>query len=464
MTAGFDPGSPIREPENGSNAAQSSLSEVGSGRRYPVISVLFRIFVSLLVLSAGVGAAVMLTITAPVPKTVDMSDQATPVVTIVPGIEPVARRWRGFGTMKPAINAMVPSRVASTVTEVPDLLEVGVTVVAGEILVRLDSEDYRRQAEAAGERLVQIDAEIDRLDTEYTASQSRLTIAERERELTENDLQRVRDAQSKGAALPREIDAAEQQVLTARRGLVTIRELIETLPVKRRIFSAQRDQLVSDQRIAESQVARCEIVAPFDGVVAAVLVEVGEQVGRGSPVVRIFDPSRIELPLRIPASARGRVAIGDEVVVTRTVGNRPFEAVVTRLSPEDDSGSRTMTVFVELDSANGKVVPGLFVRGEVVESDFTPRSIVPRRSVANQRVMLVEDGRIRFHKVRTLFSLSGERPSTGLGDEQWLVLESTLPEDAKLVVDGARDLKEGMAVKPRSPQDLEPATGEEPTS
>lgn len=461
MTPGFDPGSSTRESESESNASQSNPAETGSGRKHPVIAVLFRICVSLLVLATGVGAGVMLTLTAPVPNTVDRSNQTTPVMTIVPKIEPIARHWRGFGTMKPALNAMVPSRVASTVIEVPDLLEVGVSVVAGQVLVRLDAEDYQRQAEAAGERLVQIDAEIDRLDTEYAASKSRYAIAERARELSASDLQRVRDARAKGAALPREIDAAEQQVLTARRSLVTIQELIDTLPVKRRIFSAQRDQLVSDQKIAESQVDRCEIVAPFDGVVAAVMVEVGEQVGPGSPVVRIFDPSVIELPLRIPASARGRVGPGDRVVINRTVGNRTIEAVVDRLSPEDDAGSRTMTVFVEIDSRDGAVVPGLFVRGEVVESDSTPRSIVPRRSVVNQRVMLVEDGRIGFERVRTSFPLSGVRPSTGLEDEQWLVLESTLPEGARVVVDGARDLEEGMAVEPRSPEGLdESAVGE----
>ncbi|MAD78936.1 MAG: hypothetical protein CMJ51_06145 [Planctomycetaceae bacterium] len=461
MTAGFDPGPSPRESERESNASRSNPAETGSGRQHPVIAVLFRICVSLLVLAAGVGAGVMLTVTAPVPNTVDRSNQATPVMTIVPKIEPIARRWRGFGTMKPALNAMVPSRVASTVIEVPDLLEVGVPVVTGQVLVRLDAEDYQRQAEAAGERLVQIDAEIDRLDTEYAASKSRLTIVERALELSESDLQRVRDARAKGAALPREIDAAEQQVLTARRSLVTIQELIDTLPVKRRILSAQRDQLVSDQKIAESQVARCEIVAPFDGVVAAVMVEVGEQVGPGSPVVRIFDPSVIELPLRIPASARGRVGTGDRVMINRTVGDRPIEAVVDRLSPEDDAGSRTMTVFVEIDSRDGAVVPGLFVRGEVVESDSTPRSIVPRRSVVNQRVMLVEDGKIGFERVRTSFPLSGQRPSTGLEDEQWLVLESTLPEGARVVVDGARDLEEGMAVEPRSPEGLdESAVGE----
>ncbi|MEE2971541.1 MAG: HlyD family efflux transporter periplasmic adaptor subunit, partial [Planctomycetota bacterium] len=211
------------------------------------------------------------------------------------------------------------------------------------------------------------------------------------------------------------------------------------------------DQLESDRRLAQSQVERCEITAPFDGVIAAVLVEVGEQVAPGAPIARVFDPSTIELPLRIPASARGRVRVGDEVVVNRTVTDEPIVAPIGRIAPEDDAGSRTMTVFVELRSDGGRVVPGLFVHGEVIESDRRLRTIVPRRSVVNQRVMLIEDDRIRFQPVRASFPLNVGRPETGLADRQWLVLESLLPENAKVVIDGSRDLEAGVAVEARPP-------------
>ena len=200
-----------------------------------------------------------------------------------------------------------------------------------------------------------------------------------------------------------------------------------------------------------SQVDRCLIKAPFDGVVAAVMVEVGEQVGPGVPIARVFDPALIELPLRIPASARGRVAVGDRVVINRTVTDEPIEANITRIAPEDDAGSRTMTVFIELDADGGRVVPGLFVHGEVIESDVEARSVVPRRSVVNQQVMLVEDGRVRFEPVRILFPLNEPRPSTGLADTQWLVLAERIPEGDLLIVDGGRSFEEGVAVEPRAP-------------
>ena len=421
------------------------------GQGNPLVAVAFRVLVCLAILAIGAAIVAGLTMTAPTPARIDRAANATPVVAIPPLDERVARRWRGFGTMHPSMMAMVPSRVASTVESVREGLDVGLEVYANEPIVVLDAHDYQRQSESAAERLVQIEAEMDRIDSELAAAGERREIVKREVELAERDLSRVGDAEARGAVQPREVDAAEQKVLTARRGLVMIDELIATLPMRRRVLVAQRDQLHSDRRLAESQVERCTIKAPFDGVVAAVLVEVGEQVAPGAPIVRIFDPTLIELPLRVPASARGRIAVGDRVVVNRTVKGEPIEANVTRIAPEDDAGSRTMTAYIDIDSDEGRVVPGLFVHGEVVESQVVLRSVVPRRSVVNQRLMLVDDGRIRFQRVRILFPLNERRPASGLADTQWLVLEERIPEGMLLVVDGGRAFEEGMEVDPKPP-------------
>lgn len=417
----------------------------------PLVAVAFRVLVCLAILAIGASIVAGLTMTAPTPARIDRAANATPVVAIAPLDEQVARRWRGFGTMHPSMMAMVPSRVASTVESVREGLDVGLEVHANEPIVVLDADDYQRQSESAAERLVQIEAEMDRIDSELAAAGERREIVKREVELAERDRSRVGDAEARGAVQPREVDAAEQKVLTARRGLVMIDELIATLPMRRRVLVAQRDQLRSDRRLAESQVERCTIKAPFDGVVAAVLVEVGEQVAPGAPIVRMFDPTLIELPLRVPASARGRITVGDRVVVNRTVKGEPIEAKVTRIAPEDDAGSRTMTAYIDIDSDEGRVVPGLFVHGEVVESEVVRRSVVPRRSVVNQRLMLVDDGRIRFQRVRILFPLNERRPASGLADTQWLVLEERIPEGMLLVVDGGRAFEEGMEVDPKPP-------------
>ena len=347
--------------------------------------------------------------------------------------------------------SLVPARVASTIAEIPLELAAGRTVARGELLARLDDEDFRRQVAMNDESVTQLDSELDRLRVQLGLLASRLELARREVDLAEQDLVRVRDARGRGAALPREVDAAEQAVLTARRGLLLIEEIEGTLPARIRATEAERERLVSARALAQSQVERCRIKAPYGGVVADVLVEVGEQVSPGVPVVRMFDPDRVEVPLRIPASARGRVEVGDEIRVARAGNVAAASTRVLRVAPEDDPTTRTMTVFADVHGLEAGFVPGTFLTGVVVESTERPRSIVPRRAVRNQRIMLVEDGRIRMMPITVAFPLNGPRAESGLADRQWLAIEERLPEGTVLVVEGGRELETGTRVAPRTP-------------
>lgn len=432
-------------------------------RRHPVVAVVFRIVVCAALLAAGLGVAAALTMSAPVPGTVDAGDAAARVIGVELRAEPIARRWPGYGTVEAVNMAMVPSRVATTVLEVPGEIRAGVPVAAGTVIARLDPSDFEQRAEAADKQTLELEAEIERLRTEETSLRDRRKIATRELDLAESDLERVRQARERGAALPREIDLAEQKVLTARRNLVVLDELDEVLPVRRRATDARLDQMRAAAALARSQVERCTVTAPFDGVLAEILVDEGEQVQPGSPVARLLDPNRLELPLRIPATARGRVAVGDRVVVRRTVRGEPRDGEVVRISPEDEPGSRTMIVYVDLDETGGEYVPGLFVAGEVVESDVRSRIVVPRRSVRNQRLLAVRDGRIAHLPVRSLFGLAEPRPTSGLADRQWLVLDDGVPSGTVIVVDGTRVLEVGAAVEVVPPSGPEPAASTDPT-
>jgi RND family efflux transporter MFP subunit len=426
-------------------------------RRIPVVAVVFRLAVSLMVLVVGIGVAVALTMTAPAPGTVDVTGSSLRVVGIELQPESVAREWLGYGTISAVDMAMVPSRVATTVLEVPRSIRAGVEVKSGTVLARLDASDYLRQAEVSETQLGELQAELDRIETESVALAERRELARRELDLSTSDLERVRDARERGAALPREIDIAEQKVLAAQRAMLLLDEALELVPVRLRAANARLEQVRTAASLARSQVERCEVVAPFDGVIADVLVTDGEQVAPGSPIVRLLDPDRLELPLRIPATARGRVQVGDRVVVHRTVAGESRSGRVLRIAPEDEPGSRTMTVYVELDESNHEFVPGLFVAGRVIESQAPARIVVPRRAIRNQRLLVVRDGRIEHLPVRTLFALSESRPGTGLPDRQWLVLDDGVTAGTVIVVDGSRALEVGTAVEVIAPNAAEVA-------
>jgi hypothetical protein len=107
-------------------------------------------------------------------------------------------------------------------------------------------------------------------------------------------------------------------------------------------------------------------------------------------------------------------------------------------------------VYVELLQQESTTVlaPGQFVQGTVTSGKEQNRWVVPRRAIDRQRLMLIEDGRVRSVPADADFMLEGNLPSLGLPDRQWAVLAQSLPQRALVVVDSSRTLAEGTPAIP----------------
>jgi hypothetical protein len=110
-----------------------------------------------------------------------------------------------------------------------------------------------------------------------------------------------------------------------------------------------------------------------------------------------------------------------------------------------------MVVYVDIEqdpAGAGRIPPGLFVRGVVISSsDSSKRWVVPRRAIADDRVMVVQDSILRSISVKIAYSITGELGEFGLPDHDWAVLESALSIGDLLVVDHGGNLRDGMAVR-----------------
>jgi multidrug efflux pump subunit AcrA (membrane-fusion protein) len=181
-------------------------------------------------------------------------------------------------------------------------------------------------------------------------------------------------------------------------------------------------------------------------------VEVGESVAPGQRVARVVSLGRIEVPIRIPASARTALRIGDEVRLFSTGEAKDmWTARLGRIAPEDDPESRTVTVYAELrqdDSAARPLAPGRFVEGEVVAGDGQMEIAVPRRAIFSERIAVVEGGLVRTFPVDVKFHLNQSLPALGLPDREWVVIENDLSEGTLIVLNKAASVVEGGRVQP----------------
>jgi len=387
--------------------------------------------------------------TRPVAASKAPDERPVPIAVMEVSPMPAVRGIRGYGTVRALESADVAARVEGVVVALGPGVREGMRVEKGAVLLELDGDDARRQLQAALQSLAALRAQKQGLDIEERALADSLRLAEEELKLAREEVARVEAAFADGVALQRELDRARTAALAADRGLSMAREALEMVAPRREALAAQGEAQSEAAERARLSVERSTIVAPIAGILQSLPVEPGETVAPGRVVARIVEPSRLEVPIALPASSRALLATGQRVQVMEASGAM-VEGSLTRLAPEDDPVARTMVAWAELPGGSG-LVPGSFVEATVLAPDATPRTVVPRRSVRNDRLLLVEDGRVRWQPVRTAYAIRRAQPQSGLDDIEWLALEEPLPHGTLVVLDAARRIEVGARVEPLRP-------------
>lgn len=402
----------------------------------------------------GAGAVVYaLVSTRPVPVAVD-EVRIAPKVLVIPARQvPVQRQWRAFGTARVMDSADVPARVTATVIDLPQTIVAGAEVEQGQLLVRLDASDFQRQVEITQSAISDISAQLEQLDVEEESWLERVALAAEEVELAQADFDRVKRAYEDGAAKEREVDQERSALVAAIRLQVSAAEEQEKIIPRRMRLEALKAQQDATLKLATQNVERCEIISPISGVLQFVDVEIGENLQIGQRVARVVNLERVEVPVRLPSSARPHVGIGDAVDLTSGSGasQQRWSAVVARIGPGDDESTRTFAVYAEVVQEAGEtdvLTPGRFVKAVVTASRVQPRVIVPRRAISAGRVQLVRDGLVVSTSIAIDFPLQGGFPELGVPDLQWAVLRDPLPPDDLVVVTATRSLVDGASATP----------------
>jgi RND family efflux transporter MFP subunit len=149
------------------------------------------------------------------------------------------------------------------------------------------------------------------------------------------------------------------------------------------------------------------VVAPFDGVITARNVEVGDLVSAGSDngsksLFGIAQSNVLRVQVEVPQSAALAIKVGQQA--TLTVQERPgrrYVATVTRSADSIDVAARTMLTEVQVDNREGSLVPGMY--GEV-NFDVTanhPSLIIPSTALVIDKngmhvVSVSADSRVHF--------------------------------------------------------------------
>eukprot|EP00913_Durusdinium_trenchii_P006027 g5639.t1 len=276
-----------------------------------------------------------------------------------------------------------------------------------------------RATEAGRAELAERQAELAQLPMLIEAE--RATLVRLEEELT-----RATESQSRGAATEFEVVVARQWVdmqramaesVAARRPLLSARvdrakaqlraaERNQTLRIEERrrldaaIAGAARAQAdVERARVARDEAAlelsRMVIMAPIDGYVQARFKAPGDKVVRmmddptSAQLLRLYDPSRIQVRVDVPLADASHVRVGQRCdVVVEVLPDRTFAGEVLRVTHEADLQKNTLEVKVKVLDPSPLLRPEMLTRVKFLAQDRPAGSVGAGAPGSDQHVLV----------------------------------------------------------------------------
>jgi RND family efflux transporter MFP subunit len=223
---------------------------------------------------------------------------------------------------------------------------------------------------------------------------------------------------------------------------------------------ANLQQAQANTRIAAVNYGYTNVVAPFDGIVSAHLVSIGELVGAASPTqlatIVALDPIYVNFNvneqdvLRIREEAKRRGITTSELrqlpveVALQTDSGYPHKGKLDYISPSLNQSTGTLAVRGVLPNPDRVLLPGFFVRVRVPFDEQKDALLVPDVALGSDqagRYVLVVNGEnvVEQRKVRT-GPLQGDLR----------VIETGLKPDDRVVTSGLLRAIPGQKVDPQS--------------
>ena len=188
--------------------------------------------------------------------------------------------------------------------------------------------------------------------------------------------------------------------------------------------------------------AKMTIEAPFSGIIADLpYFTNGTRIAANTEMLKIIDYKKLYLEANLPEKYFRNIERGYKVYVTSyTSVADTLTGFITQISPSIDPEARTFKCFVEVQNQEEILLPGMFVKADLVVNSAEEVIVIPRDIIMsrnrNQIVYVVEKG-VATERVIT----------TGLQNEESVEVKMGLLKGESIVNTGFETLRNQSRVR-----------------
>ena len=403
------------------------------------------------------------------PATIALQEKRTPVRVLVAAPQSFIPRVSGFGAVEPARTWNAVAQVAGRVIEVNPAFVHGGTVRAGDLLVRIAPDDYELAIAQAQAQIESAAAELEEMRLSERTLRSSLDIEKAALAIAAREVERQRDLASRNTVAAATVETKESAMLAQRAKVQDLENQLAVLPSRLKALEQSKAVTEATLDIAELNLERTVVTAPFEARVAEADVEVSQYVGVGTKMGSLDGIAAAEIDVQISPRQMGdfvRLAFGES---ERLAGSMPgqvppgsgfgalvrigapgvwegWEAEVKRISDTVDPKTRSIGVIVSVPEPYGQAEPGkrpplikgMFADVELYADAVNDVILLPRHAARNGKIMLVDDeSRLAMADVDITYTY-----------QDVVVLKGGIQAGAKVIIGDLSPAIEGMLLEP----------------
>lgn len=342
----------------------------------------------------------------------------------------------------------------------------GDKVKEGQVIVRLEDDEYKAQLQQARGQLVSLEAKLQELTNgsrpeEIAVAKSNVEVAKADLENARVTLERTRQLVKERVMAQQALDDAKARYDSQASRVAALEktfDLVRIGPRQEQMDSTRGQILQAKGSVSfyETQLANTIIRAPVTGTILERAVEKGEFVttsfvgerGAKGYVVSLADLNDLEVELDISQNDFAKLGPRQRgTVTTDAYPDRKYEGIIDEISPEANRQKATVQVKVKIKNPDDYLRPEMnasvaFHPDQPAATSAVPARpsiVVPASAVRGDAVFVVLEGKAVRRKIR-----SG--PTTAQG----IRIEEGLNGGEDLIVSPPSDLKEGDKVRPRA--------------
>ena len=382
---------------------------------------------------------------------------------------PFRARVTAYGNVEPAITLNSMAELSGEISYLHPNLKAGETIPKGTLVVRIEADDYELSLKQTQEDLKASRSSLRELEVEQKSTLRSLQLAQKNLEVGEAELGRLREIYERKLIAKSTVDAEEQKTLQLRQQVQDLQGRMDAYESRRQSIQAQIARAEQEVQNRTTILGRTEIRLPFDARIGTVSVDVNEFVAVGSPLFEAIDLKGVEITAQLPVGSMRKLVshleeqsqvvqqfvqtggrINDSLGLTarvRLVGDMPnavWDARVLRLSEAIDATRQTIGVVVGVDRPYEKIVPGKrppLLKGMYTAIDLLAPErtamVIPRKALHQGRLYLADaDDRLLIRQVEVQ-----------LGQDDIVVVRSGLEAGERVIITDLTPVIEGMPLQ-----------------